>query len=252
MALRMHLRQQRLDGAKEFSMKKKMLFGLFAMAGSFILAAQMPTPQVGRTSAAPTTVTGGISQFNYGPNGRVEGFVVAPNTLVSLPPDRGAQVELLAKTGDPVSVSGPVTLAASGMQLMDPQTVKVAGRILSLTQPSAPSPYAGSGMIRSLNYGRAGEINGFVLDSGIIALTPPMGTSEFSVVKTGASIAVSGFAHSTTGGRTVVEVQSITANGQTIALNKSPRRSPDGDGPDAGPAGPRGPRAAAPPPPPQR
>ena len=230
-------------------MKKKMLFGLFAMAGSFMLAAQTPPPPAGLTPAAAITVTGGISQFNYGPNGRIEGFIVAPNTLVSLPPDLGVQVALLAKTGDSVSASGPVTLAASGMQLMDPQTVKVGGRTLSLTEASAPSPYAGSGVIRSLNYGRAGEINGFVLDSGIVALTPPMGTGEFSVVKTGASIAVSGFAHSTPGGRTVVEVQSITGNGQTIAMNRTPRKGPDGGAPDAGPAGPRGSQGAPPAPP---
>ncbi len=195
----------------------KMLFGLFALASSFMVVAQPPAP------AAAITVTGGISQFNYGPNGRIEGFVVAPNTLISLSPDLAMQVEVLAKTGHQVSASGPVTPTVSGMQLMEPETVKVAGKTLMLTEQSPPSPYAGSGVVRSLNYGREGEINGFVFEGGIIALTPPMGTNEFSVVKPGAGIAVSGFARSTPGGRTVVEVQSITANGQTITLDRGPR-----------------------------
>jgi len=163
----------RLDGAKEFPINR-VLFGLFAIAGSFMLGAQQP-PRPGLTpigAATATTVQGGISQFNYGPNGRIEGFVVAPNTLVSLPPDLAIQVELLAKAGDQVSASGPVTPISAGMQRMEPETVKVAGKTLLLTEPSPPSPYAGSGVIRSLNYGREGEINGFVLERGIIALTP--------------------------------------------------------------------------------
>jgi hypothetical protein len=228
---------------------KKMLFSLLAIAGTTMLMAQLPPPGPSPAAAA-TTVTGALAQFNYGPNGRIEGFLIAPTTLISLPPDLAIQVELLAKMGDPVTASGLVASATSGMQIMQPQTITVAGRTLQLGEPSPPAPYAGAGVIRSLNYGREGEINGFVLQNGIIALTPRMGVNEFSVVKPGASIAVSGFARSTAGGRTVVEVQSITANGQTIALNASPPGGPDRLGPERGPESDRGPRGAAPPPPP--
>ena len=120
--------------------------------------------------------------------------VVAPNTLVSLPPDLAMQLEILAKVGDQATASGVAMPAQSGMQIMQPLTLSVGGRTLNLAQPSPPAPYAGSGVIRSLNYGPQGDVNGFVLQNGVIALTPPMGSSDVSVVKVGASISVSGFA----------------------------------------------------------
>jgi hypothetical protein len=72
-----------------------------------------------------------------------------------------------------------------------------------------------------------GEIIGFVLQNSLIALTPPMGTNDLAVAKRGSAIAVSGFAHSTAGGKTVLEMQPITANGQTIAMNVALRGRPD-------------------------
>jgi hypothetical protein len=201
--------------------------------------APAPVPQ------AASTQEGSIAQFNYGPNGRAEGFILAPNTLVSLPPDWAMQVEVSAKVGDQVRVTGPVSPTASGMPVMEAQTVNFAGRSLTLTEPSAPAPYAGSGTIRQLNYGRQGEVNGFVLDNGVIARTPPFGAGDMSMLKQGAAISLSGFAQLTPSGRTVVEVQSLTANGGTIVLNAD-----RGPGPGPGPRDRRGPRGAAPPPPP--
>jgi hypothetical protein len=200
--------------------KIKMLFGLSMAAGASVMFGQPPAPAP--LPAAASSVSGSISQFNYGPDGRVQGFVVAPNTLISLPPDWAMQVELLGKVGDPVRATGYATTAASGIQIIQPQTLSVAGRTLNIAEPSLPAPYAGTGVIRSLNYGPQGEMNGFVLQSGIIALTPPMGTGDMSVVKPGASISVSGFARTTATGKTVVDVQTITANGQTIAMNPMP------------------------------
>jgi hypothetical protein len=224
----------------------QIVFGVFVAAGASALLGQPPAPAPVLPASA-SSVSGSISQFNFGPDGRVQGFVVAPNTLVSLPPDWAIQVELLAKLGDPVKATGYVAAAASGIQIMQPQTLSVAGRALNVAEPSLPAPYAGSGVIRSLNYAPQGEVNGFVLQSGLIALTPPMGTGDVSVVKLGATISVSGFARTTPTGRTVVDVQTITANGQTIAMNPLP---PDPSGPSPRPG--RGPgrlgSAAAPPP----
>ena len=225
--------------------KINILSGFFVTAASALLG-QPPAPASPTLAAAASSVSGSISQFNYGPDGRVQGFVVAPNTLISLPPDWAMQVELLAKLGDPVRATGYAAPPASGLQIMQAQTLSVAGRTLNIAEPSLPAPYAGTGVIRSLNYGPQGEVNGFVLQSGLIALTPPMGTGDVSVVKPGASISVSGFARTTPTGRTVVEVQSITANGQTIAMNPLPP-GPGGPGPRPG----RGPgRGVVPPPPP--
>jgi hypothetical protein len=109
------LRRSRREGV---SMKNKIktLFGVLVAASASALFAQPPAPVP--IPAATSSVTGSISQFNYGPDGRVQGFVVAPNTLVSLPPDLAMQVEILAKVGDQVRASGFATQAGSGMQLM--------------------------------------------------------------------------------------------------------------------------------------
>jgi hypothetical protein len=225
-------------------MKKQILL-VALIANAARLVAQPPPPPT--PLAAPViTVTGDISQFNYGPDGRVEGFLVAPNTLVSLPPEWAIQVEMLAKAGNQVRVTGSLVPAASSLQILQPQSVDVAGKTLAMAVPSQPAPYAGSGVIRSLNYGPQGEVNGFVFQNGVIARTPPFGASDVSVLKPGATISVSGFARVTATGRTVLEVQSITANGQMIVMNAAPP-----SGPARGPGGPgRGPRETGPSPPP--
>jgi hypothetical protein len=236
-------------------MKKQIFLGLIVCSSATLLA-QLPPP-VPAAGVATNTVAGSISQFTYGPDGRVQGVVVAPNTLISLPPDWAMQVELLAKPGDPLRASGFLSPALSGMQILQPQTITVAGRNLNLAEPSQPVPYAGSGVIRTLNYGPQGEVNGFVLQNGILALTPPIGTSDISVVRPGARISLSGFAHIVPSGRTVVEVQSITANGQTIAMSAMPPGGPGrgqgpgrGPGPGMGPGPGLDPNVAPPPPPP--
>jgi len=178
----------------------------------------------------------------------VEGFLVAPNTLVLLPPGWGMQIEMLAKRGDSVKVTGVAGPVASGLQAMDAQTITVAGRTFSFVEPAQPAPYTGSGVIRQLNYGREGEVNGFVFANGIIAGTPPFGASDISAIKPGVAIALSGFARITPTGKTVVDVQSITVNGQTISLAYAAPAPPPGPG--RGGRGSREGRGGPPPPPP--
>jgi hypothetical protein len=205
-----------------------------------------PPPPPAPTAAANTNVTGNIRQFNYDPEGRIESFVLAPNTLVTIPRDWAPEIEMRAKAGDQAAVVGMAGTSASGMALIDAQTVTIAGRTLSMVDPTSAAPYAGSGVIRQLNYGRTGEVNGFVLEGGVIARTPAFGENNASVLRPGASVSFSGFVRQTAAGRTVVEVQSITANGQTIVLNAMPA----GPGGPMPPPPPRARRGGPPPPPP--
>ncbi len=231
-------------------MRKQLLFSVLIsvlICNAALLVAQRQSTAAS-TVAPVSTVSGIVSQFNYGPDGRVEGFLIAPNTLVSLPPDWAIQVEMLAKTGSQVRVTGATTPSPSGMQILHPQSLDVAGKTFTLAVPSQAALCAASGVIRTLNYGPKGEINGFVLQNGVIARTPPIGANDVSVVKPGASISVSGFARATPSGRTVVEVQSITANGQSIAMNFAPLAGPGLRGPERGPRAGAGPRDSLPPP----
>ena len=75
----------------DFERNKAILSVLPAMAsGPVFMRGQPPAPPP--VGLALTTVSGGISQFNYGPEGCLEGFVVAPPTLVLLPPHWAGEV----------------------------------------------------------------------------------------------------------------------------------------------------------------
>lgn len=218
-------------------------FALLASVGGIVLPAQPPPTPL--ASPAVTTLTGRITQYNYGRDGRAEGLLLSPNILVWMAPDWAMQVETTAKIGSQARISGVVTPAASGMQVMQAQSISAGGKTLALTPPSPPVPYAGSGTIRQLNYARNGDVNGFVLQNGMIARTPAFGASNLSVLKPGASISISGFVRVTPAGKTVIDVTSIGANGQTIALNLAPPEEPGRER-----KGKKGPRSAVPPPPP--
>src|ERR1700759_1084611 len=107
---------------------------LISLAFPALVAAQSPPPA--SDSATQTTVSGRITQFNYGPDGRVSGIVVERNNLVALPPDWAAQVELLAKPGETASITGAIASGGaapvgSDMRIVHPQSLRVAGKVFT-------------------------------------------------------------------------------------------------------------------------
>lgn len=219
---------------------------LTGMELSILSAQPAPPPPPPAAYSGPTqSLKATISQSNYGPDGEIDGFVCSNGALLRIPPQWASQLESVARPGEAVTIQGYVSTAPSGMQVIEAQSLSIAGHSFSVVPPSQPVPYASKGVIKRLNYGPAGDVNGFVCSNGVFARTPPSGTGSDSVLKPGANIAFSGFEHTTPFGKTVVDVQSITVNGQTIAMNVMP---PDPTGPAE--RGPRGPRGAVPPPPP--
>ena len=108
-----------------------------------------------------------------------------------------------------------------------------------MPQPGPAAPYSGSGRIQQLNYGADGAVNGLLLSDGTLVAVPPFGANNPTSIGTGANISYSGYARRTMSNRTVVNAQTLTVNGQQLALAAP-----------AGPGDPRGPRGAAAPPPP--
>ena len=213
-------------------MKNKWIFGLVAAALSSLslVEAQAPPP----TAAPPpdagpmSRVSGSVSQFNYDPEGRIEGFLLTPRTLVFLPPEEAMQAEASIKRGERIDVTGSLQSSPNGMQIMDAETIRVGGKMISGAEELQPAPYSGKGSVAQLNYGRGGEVNGFVLSNGVIAHLPPEGDNGGVSIRPGATLSFSGLAHVTATGKTVVDVQSITADGRTISLNDAgPGRGPD-------------------------
>jgi hypothetical protein len=203
--------------------------GLLALALAAIGAAQGrrgkpgPPPPAGPAPAPAgtyTTVSGSVTQFNYNRDAEVEGFLLNNNTLVHLPPRAALRIGTSVKQGDSLRISGYAQTSPAGVQTIEAQTVedRTSGNRFVIPQPGAAAPYSGAGRIQQLNYGPDGAVNGFLLDNGTLATIPPFSAGNPSSIRVGTTVAYTGYARSTVSGRTVVDVQTVTINGQPLAL----------------------------------
>ena len=201
-----------------------------------------------------TTVSGAISQFNYDRDAEIEGFLLNNNTLVHLPPQAAPRIGLSVRAGDSLEVRGYAQTSPAGLQTIEAQSIqdRTTGKTFSVPQPGAAAPYSGSGRIRQLNYGPDGAINGFWLDNGVFATVPPFAANNPSSIRIGGTISYTGYARNTVSGHTAVDIQSISGNGQPLALgvNGSGGPPPPPPGRPGAPAPPPPVGAATPPPPP--
>ena len=188
-----------------------------------------------------TTMSGTIAQLNYDPDGNVAGFLLNNNTLVNLPPRAAPYVGTSVRRGDNVQIAGYAQTSPAGVQTIDAQSIqdRTFGKSFTIPQPGAAAPYSGSGRIQQLNYARDGAINGFLLDNGTLAAVPPFAATNPSSIRVGSIVAFTGYARNTISGRTVVNVQSLSINGQPLTLGMA---GPVG-GPGAPPPPPVGPQA---------
>lgn len=191
-----------------------------------------------------TTLSGTVAQLNYNREAEVSGFLLDKNTLVELPRRAAAVAGATLHQGDSVQIAGMLETAPTGFKMLRAQSLqdRTSGKNFAEPQPGAAAPYSGSGRIQQLNYGPGGTVNGFLLDNGVMANVPGFNANNPSSIKVGATVTVAGFARTTMGSRTAVDVQTLTANGQTVTMAVAR--------PEAPPRPARGPRSLAPPPPP--
>ena len=124
---------------------------------------------------------------------------------------------------------------------------RTSGRTFTMPQPGPAAPYSGSGRIQQLNYGPDGAVNGLLLSDNTLVAIPPFSAGNPTSIRAGATISYSGYARRTMNDRTVVNAQTLTINGQQLAL--ATPAGPRGVAPPLPPP-PSGAPAAAPPPPP--
>jgi hypothetical protein len=187
-----------------------------------------PEPREAVETGTYSTVSGSILQFNYNRDAEIEGFLLKNNLLVHLPPHIAPSVSAMLHKGDTVNVSGLARYSPAGFQTLEAQNVQdqTTKKSFNLAASGAPAPYSGTGRIEQLNYGPDGSVNGAILNNGTLAILPPFSSANPSVIQKGASIAYTGLAHNTVGGRVAVDVQTLTVNGQTLALAQNPPRDP--------------------------
>jgi hypothetical protein len=105
------------------------------------------------------------------------------------------------------------------------------------------------GIVRSVSYGPAGDINGVILDQGTEVHVPPDQASQLnSFAPMGARIQASGWIHTGPLGDTHVDATTITNLNNRATMNF--QTPPPPPGPGAPPPGPPDPNAAGAPPPP--
>jgi hypothetical protein len=198
---------------------------------------------------AMTSVSGSVTQFNYGPDAQPESFILNRNTIVHFPPDLGCAISGMIRIGDTVKVDGLASTNNYGTQSLELQNLNdsTTGRQFTIPQPWLATAYSGSGTIRQLNYGPQGEINGFWLNNVLVHI-PPLTPGTSQSLQIGATASVSGYAHHTLNNKTAVDASSLTVNGQSIPIYSPPPPPPPTPG-AAPPLAPPAPGSAPPPPP---
>lgn len=237
-------------------------FTALMVIGIGALAQQTPPPAAAMADAgtAMPVLTGRVQRWLINPNGEVDGLLLADGTQVAFPPHLSADAQQLLKPGDSVRVAGwrspdaPVVRASS-------LTATASGRSLGDTPPStsantagamaAPPPaprertaltaMSGTGRIARQLHTDRGDVNGVILEDGLIVRFPPhVGATFAQTVKPGATISAKGWGSRGPQGGAF----EATAIGATAAdmrdVFAGPGREP------GGPAGPRGPGASRP------
>lgn len=175
-----------------------------------LFAQVAPPPQRPADGGSYASVSGAISQLNYGPEMEITSFLVNRNTLVTFPPHVGWTVSSALKVGENVEVTGYGSVTASGLSRIDLVSISAGGRTFSVPQPGQFTSYTGSGTVTQLNYNREGDMDGFLLSNRVFVKTPPpFGTTLTSLVAVGSQVSVSGYSHQAPVGVKITNGQDI-------------------------------------------
>ncbi len=107
-----------------------------------------PPPAPPQPVAVPSTLQqpvlskGAIRNWNYGPNGDLNGFVLDRNVLVMLRPEFGATLANMARLGSRISVSGYERSGVNVQTVVEAQSITVNGQTLNVGAYAGPPPPA--------------------------------------------------------------------------------------------------------------
>jgi hypothetical protein len=217
-----------------------------------------PPPPVADASigAAMPVLTGRVQRWLVNPNGEVDGLLLADGTQVAFPPHLSASAQRLLQPGDGVRVTGwrapdaqvvrasSLTATASGRSLSDtPPAADV--RPPAPREPGALTAMSGSGRIaRQLRTDR-GDVNGVILEDGLIVRFPPhVGIAQAALLQPGATVAAKGWgSRGPQGG--AFEATAIGATAADLReVFAGPGRAPGGPGAGGRPGAPGAPGAS--------
>ena len=201
-----------------------------------------PPPAYGATAA--TVAAGRIRQFLINPNGDVDGLLLADGTQVNFPPHLSQALLQIARVGDAVSVQGvrgygaeasahatSITNTGNGRSMVDqPPAPGVAP-----PAPSALTPLSVNARISRVLYAEQGDVNGAILDDGMIVRFPPhIGVQLHNLLRSNPQLAASGYGTENAYGR-ALEATSLSIDGQPPIIIYGPGQPPGAPPPAPGP-----------------
>ena len=191
------------------------------------------------TTTTVTSVTGAITQVNYGSDGAIEGFLIGSNTLLTFPTNVSGGIGTLGAVGNSVTYSGTEVTTSAGFSSVrvtsyTNNTTKVtysSSTTVSTTTAYGPT----SGTVKQLNYNNDGAIESFVFtpassSTPLLVVTGSGASATLKPILTvGATVSVTGTEQAATptsacvaaGVLTVVHASSLIISGQTIVITGS-------------------------------
>ena len=206
------------------------LLGIIAGGASYALA-DGHGGHGGGTTVITVTSAGNISAYNYDDDGNINGFAIG-NVVLSFESDICAGISSLGVLTNFVTYSGTATTnSLTGVQSVSVTNFTNSSTGATYTStPSTPiiSPYGPTvGSVTDLNYGSAGNINGFIFTptSGpvVLVVTGQDSNTLDTVVKVGASVTVTGTTSTSkecvVPASTVVKASTLLIGSTTIVIS---------------------------------
>jgi len=209
-------------------MKTKHLIPIILMSfvvGAAISLAQ-PVPPTPATQPVPPTeqIAGTVSMYLLNPRGEVDGLLLADGSQVKFPPHMSADLTRSVKPNERITAQGvrevsPVFTAFT--------ITNSSGQSLNEARPMQPppppdlqgvnlKPMQADEKIRVVLHAPRGEIEGAVVDDGMIVRIAPHVSTQFSaLLQTGATISAKGYGTENEFGR-AFEATEVSAQGQTL------------------------------------
>jgi hypothetical protein len=182
-----------------FPWKPAVLLGGAVIAVSTGALAQNPSPPV--AGQAPLydlqqlpTERGQVQQFTLTPRGDIDGLILTDGTEVKMPPHLSTAMAYSVKPGDTVTIHG---LHAAALPLVQAVSItdEATGRTVVDNGPPGPGRGPGGGptglasglievqgRVRMALHGPRGDVNGALLEDGMVLRLPPPEAERFATL----------------------------------------------------------------------
>jgi hypothetical protein len=190
------------------------LIAAIALASGAAVYAQSTGPLWDPTQLPATRGT--VKQYTLTPRGDVDGLILTDGTEVKLAAHLTGQIVFAIRPGDAVTIRG---LKAFALPLVDAASVTndaTGATVIDNGPPGGPDRWATqqtiSGRIAAALHGKRGEINGALLDTGVMFRLPPFEAERLQAwLQLGQTVAVRGVSLATALG-TVIDARAIGAS----------------------------------------